>query len=301
MTTFGNRPQQPDNTNKHPIAKPPRELPKLQQLRILLHGTFVQVGFGLFSVWLVVAIFIYSSYQKSEYLNNNGEWVDAPAVLTDVQRRSKKNASDSYYYYYAIEIDGKRFQRSSITSNPINKNIGDTVVVQYHSIRTDQSDIVGMRVDVPVFIVYIFMVFPILGLIILIIALLRNRKMLHLYQFGEFTWGRLLSSKDTNTRINKQTLYLCEFEFVAHDRKTYQTKVKTTVPHLLEDEEDELILYRRENPDYNIVYDASPSAPIILPDGSLQARFFFTDYIGLFIFLMSLIGDIFILYFLLIF
>jgi hypothetical protein len=296
MTTFGSRPQQPDNTNKHPLAKPPRQLPKLQQLQIMMHGSFFQVGFAFFSMGLFSAIFFYTLFLKTEYLNNNGKWIDAPAVLTDIEKRSNKNSSSSFYYYYAIEIEGKKSERSSTTKSPINKNIGDTVMVQYHSIHTNESDIIGMRADVPAFMVYIVMVFPIIGLIIFSIALLKNRKMLHLYQFGEFTWGRLLSSKETNVRINKQTQYLCEFEFVAHDSKTYKTKAKTITPHLLEDEEDELILYRRENPDYNIVYDASPAAPIILPDGSLQARYFFIDHIGLIIFLLSLIGDIFILF-----
>lgn len=296
MMTFGNRPQQPDNTNKHPLAKPPRQLSTIEKIHILLHGSFIQVGFVLLSTGLLITIFFYTLFLKTEYLNNNGKWIDATAVLTDVKRKSKKNSADSYAYYYSIEIDGKKFERFSNANKPLDKEIGDTVTVQYHSIHTDESDIVGMRADVPIFMVQITAIFPALGLILLIFALLKNRKTLHLYQFGEFTWGRLLSSKETKVRENKKRIYLCEFQFVAHDGKTYQTQAKTTTPHLLEDEEDELILYRRENPDYNIVYDALPAAPTILPNGSLKARFFFSDYIGLIIFLMTLIGDMIIIF-----
>lgn len=81
------------------------------------------------------------------------------------------------------------------------------------------------------------------------------------------------AQKDLDARIENEpqnVILKYFFEFKTREGMTHkvEAKVKYNDGDILEDEEDELILYNPNNPDKAVVYDAIKNAPKILSDGS---------------------------------
>jgi hypothetical protein len=114
-------------------------------------------------------------------------------------------------------------------------------------------------------------IFPLVGLVFVLIGLRGGRRAAHLLANGKLTTGTLKSKVATNTRVNNQTVYKLTFEFQAEEGGTYETVVRTHVVHRLVDEPQERLLYDPFFPARAVLLDNLPGSPRIDPTGQLRA------------------------------
>jgi hypothetical protein len=88
------------------------------------------------------------------------------------------------------------------------------------------------------------------------------------------TVGELKSKERTNTTINHRPVYKLTFEFRADNGSIYDVISKTHLPHLLEDEVEEQLLYDPHNPSSAVMLDNLPGSPYIDEMGYIHATDF---------------------------
>jgi hypothetical protein len=111
------------------------------------------------------------------------------------------------------------------------------------------------------------MIFPLIGLIFILVGFRKNIKAIDLLVNGRFARGTLNSKSPTNTRINNQLVYRYTFTFTANDGREYEATGKTHLTHLLEDEATERLIYAEGDPSHAVMYDGISMAPTIGGDG----------------------------------
>lgn len=117
--------------------------------------------------------------------------------------------------------------------------------------------------SMPGFVVFV-LVFPIVGLLMVIPGIRSQAKGLDLLRNGEFIRGKIRSKEHTGSTItiNDRPYPVMKYTFdFEYQGKTYQADCKTHITEPLEDEAQETILYYPEDPGFNVVYDGITNSP----------------------------------------
>lgn len=124
--------------------------------------------------------------------------------------------------------------------------------------------------DAPAFMSLIMVLFPLVGLIFIIIGMRKNIRDIQLLIHGHLTEGKLIDVSATATRINEQTVYKYTFEFQPENGFIQTVVAKTHKGAKLEDEAMEPIMYLKEAPDKAVLLDNIHIRPKIQFDGSYK-------------------------------
>jgi hypothetical protein len=149
---------------------------------------------------------------------------------------------------------------------------GDLVVVQYRTDDPRQSRIEGMRRKMFGPFVLFVLVFPIIGLSIVVFTMRLGRKRARLLADGVLAEGKLVNRRATNTTVNKRRVYELTFRFTAYDGSQREVKSRTSMTDRLEDEALEPLLYSPSDPTLAYMLDEVPSRPEVNEVGELKAR-----------------------------
>jgi flagellar basal body rod protein FlgC len=84
----------------------------------------------------------------------------------------------------------------------------------------------------------------------------------------------LKSKEPTSTRVNNRPVYKLTFEFRADDGGIYEVVSKTHLPHLLEDEAEEQLVYDPRHPAHAVMMDNLPGSPDIDEMGYIHSAGF---------------------------
>ncbi len=103
------------------------------------------------------------------------------------------------------------------------------------------------------------LMFPLAGIIMLLISMRVNKKYLHLVQNGILTAGKVTGMEATNMKINNRTVYKVFFEF-AVSGGMQKAVVKTHNTARVRDEKEEKLVYDPNNPESAALLDAMPKA-----------------------------------------
>jgi hypothetical protein len=227
---------------------PPRSINLYTKATVLFGGFLQQFGWIFFVMGSLFSwIFIPMSDVKF-WFEFGKEWKETPGKIVAVEpTNSAVNDEVVYQYLHSFELNGQRFTGKS-------------------------SHVAGSRRAVfPAFVLFV-LIFPIVGLGFIVFAIRQNLKAIKLLEIGEFTRGTLCSKEATNAsvKINNTTypVYKYSFEFDAGGR-THSAICKTHQAWLVEDEEREIILFDKYNPDFNVVFDAAGNMPAITEEGML--------------------------------
>lgn len=190
-----------------------------------------------------------------------------------VTRISRTNASENdvtvMRIQYAYVVAGDTLTQTAYSTRNIPEE-GSTLQVEYDQDDPQQARVKGLRRKMFGAGAILAAIFPLAGLIFIVIGYLKNSKDLNLVIHGFFARGKLIEKKATSTEINNQRVYAMTFEFEARNGQTYTVTSRTPHTHLLEDEETEQLLYLAENPEEATLFDTIAAAPPIQADGSLE-------------------------------
>jgi len=158
-------------------------------------------------------------------------------------------------------------------------NIGEKVTVEYPQgkpqisrIKDMQRRPVGLSGVVPI-------VFPLLGLCLIIAGIRKAIKACRLLAIGEQATGRLKSKVKTSMTVGGgrhgrggKPVYKLTFEFTTPQGHKYHVLAKTHEVEKFEDEAEEPLLYDPMCPSYGVMLDDLPGGPRIAENGNIRVR-----------------------------
>ncbi|MCF8247328.1 MAG: DUF3592 domain-containing protein [Saprospiraceae bacterium] len=263
--------------NQNPSARqlrdlPPRNINLFTKATVLFGGFMQQFGWIFFCMGSLFSwIFIPMSTVRY-WFEFGKEWQQVPGKIISAEpTNSSVNEQPVYQYLQSFEVNGQRYTGKSFSVGPEYQG-GEEVTIEYDANNPSDSHVEGARRAVfPAFVLFV-LIFPIVGGVFIFIAIRQNLKAIKLLEIGEFTRGTMCSKEATNSTvtINNQRypVFKYSFEFQAGGR-THSAICKTHQAWLVEDEEREIILYDKYNPDYNVVFDAAGNMPEITEAGLL--------------------------------
>jgi len=241
--------------------RPPRYLNILTRINVLFGGFSVLFGSIFFWFGMVFVLVFVGQSDAIHWFSMDGEWKETEGLLLEINDgNGSVNEEPIYEYVFSYSANGQSFTGKS---NAMFKGEEENTIIQveYKAENPIRSRIIGMRSEVfPAWVVFLVLIFPIIGLVFLVLGLKENTKALKLLINGTFTRGKMIHYEATNTRINNQTVYAYKFEFHASN-KMYIAECTTHLTERIEDEETEKILYSKADPTFNLVYDAMGAAP----------------------------------------
>ena len=194
-----------------------RNVPLALKLKVLFGGVITQMGWffmGFGSIF--VFIFVGNADFSDWYLSEKNP--KAIGKITEI-KPTNTTVNDRYVYachYEFTASDGKKVQGVSYTSGRL-PNQGDEVEIQYQEGKPEYSRVKGMSKGMFPPIVLLVLLFPALGLGLVLAHLLWAKNAVHLLQNGIITRGKLLRTEMTSTQINNQPVMKLFFQFKAMD------------------------------------------------------------------------------------
>ncbi|MDX2285845.1 MAG: DUF3592 domain-containing protein [Bacteroidia bacterium] len=249
--------------------QPPREIPWLTRLTVLFSGFYMQFGWIFFSFGMIF-FWIFVMNSEIVYALSRRDWQPAQAVVLESEPTGASvNGRTVYRHRYRYEAEGRRYEGEGFLTGQ-SLEPGRMLPVQYDRRQPEESrPEAGGRALFGYEVAFV-MVFPLVGLIFILIAFRQNTKALDLLVNGKFARGTLVRKEPTNTSINKQIVWRFTFSFTADDGQTYEATGSTHETWLLEDERTERLLYAPSDPSYAAMYDTIAGAPPLSRDGELQ-------------------------------
>ncbi len=254
------------------LAEPPRSVPPTVRVAALFGGIVNQFGwlffgFGMIFVWVFVPDIDFTSWYRFR-----GDVATAQGTVTAVRKtHMSENNVEVYEIRYAFAADdGRRYEGTSYMTGA-RYGDGQAVDVEYRKDGPGVSRIQGARRGAAPIWVSFVLVFPLIGLVLIVAGLKKGIKANRLLGRGKLGLGTLKSKEPTNTSINDQPVYKLTFEFAAEDGQTYEVVAKTHETRLLEDDAEERLLYDPWNPRYAAMLDNLPGAPEIDQMGHLKS------------------------------
>lgn len=260
------------------LAQPPRPVPLLVRMKVLLGGFLVQfgcvfAGFGMIFVWA----FTLNSDLTSWY-HFRGPLETAEATVHDSKqttfsvggskRRSGTPIYANHYWFVGpgeVEYEGVSYRKGRQLGQ------GQKVTVEYPPGQPQRSRIKGMRTSPVGLFGLMPIIFPVVGLCLMAVGLRKGIRGNRLLAIGRQTSGKLKSKVSTGTRVNNRSVFKLTFEFTASDGTVHEAVAKSHKPELLEDEAEEPLLYDPFRPAYAVMLDALPGSPRTDADGNIRA------------------------------
>lgn len=195
----------------------------------------------------------------------------AGKVTSVEQTGASENKTRVMANHYSFAVIGRRYEGVSYTTGR-RVEPGDLVVVQYRTDDPAQSRIEGMRRKMFGPFVLFVLIFPLIGLVIVVLAMRLGRKRARLLADGVLAEGKLVNRRATNTTVNKRRVYELTFTFMAYDGSQREVKSRTSMTERLEDEALEPLLYSPSDPKLAYMLDEVPSRPEVNEVGELKGR-----------------------------
>lgn len=249
---------------------PPRRVPL--SLRVVnFFNAGAQIGWFVFGFGM---IFFWAFTWNADYsfVTFRGQHPMTRGRVTAVEdTRASENKQHIHAHHYEYSVLGVPYQGTSWTKDQ-QLSAGTVVDVEYDDADPQRSRIAGMRRGMFGPGVLFVVIFPAIGLALLLGFTRAGAKRNDLLRDGVFTTGVLKSRQPTNMMVNKRRVFELIFEFTTRDGRRCEASARTTDPARLEDEAKEPLLYDPENPSKAYVLDEAPARPKVEMNGDLVGR-----------------------------
>jgi hypothetical protein len=128
------------------------------------------------------------------------------------------------------------------------------------------------EMDRSLFSLVFVVLFPLLGVVLVLRGIPRGRRRIELLRSGRPALGRLVDRRETNVTINDEPVIALTFEFTTEDGLRSRVVERTHRPQLLEDDEEEPLLYDARWPERAALLDHLPGAPRVDSRGRLHVK-----------------------------
>ena len=269
-----------DEYNRRPSSDTTmrRGVPVTTQVAVAFGGFFPQFGAAFFTFGMIFWWFFGAQADVTSWYRFSGDLVHVQGTTiscTDtgmsVGGSDNERGTPVYRTEYGYEIEGGTYHESECYGTGLSFSPGQAVPVEYVAGDPTTSRIEGSRKKPWSAWVLFVAIFPIVGLLLMVLGVRSNLRKLKILKLGKATRGRLVSKEPTNTRINNQTVYKFTFEYEDESGNTHQVSDKTHITSLLEDEETERLFYNPDRPDEGLLVDVLPGKPRVDEHGNIGA------------------------------
>ena len=251
------------------FAPPPRPVPFSISLLASLNAA-AQIGWFI-TGFTSIFFWTFAGNADVSFLTFHGTMASSGVVTGVESTQARENRQTVRANHYDYSVAGRTFSGTSYsTGETVAK--GDRVAIEYTPGSPQRSRIVGQRRSIFSAAALFVLIFPAIGLGIVIAATRWGNRRGRLLRDGVFTTGVLKSKRATNTTVNKRRVYELSFEFTARDGRKFEAKARTSDTARLEDEREEPLLYDPEKPEDAVMLDEAPTRPQFDDTGALMAR-----------------------------
>lgn len=254
------------------LAPPPRALRAPLQFQLLFGSVPAVVGWGFLALGLIFVHVFCRGLSPAELLRWRGE---VAVTRGEVVASDYLNASENEVYiqrvgFVFVAADGHRYEGTSYVTRDEEVPLGPAAV-EYLPDQPEHARLQGMRTSVFSPAVLFVAISPGIGAGLALFALARGLKARDLLINGRMAEGTLVDRQPTNTRVNGQRVFVYTFRFDSPMGEQL-IKARTHAGARARDEATERILYDPGRPGRAVVFDLLPGSPVVLPDGTFQAR-----------------------------
>ena len=247
-----------------------RHIPLSTRISILFGGFKAQFGWAFFGFGMIF-FWAFAMNMDLSFLHYNGNVITVEGMATGY---SLTDASENEVSVFANHFTFKTEDGDEITgtSYATGQRIldGETLTIEYPEGKPHYARIQGMRTKKFSGFVIFVIIFPLVGLVFILLSLKRSLRALRLFKNGILTNGKLISKEKTNTRVNNRTVYKMTFQYKDDLGNEYERKERTPLPYLLQDDKAERLLYLRGKPSYAILVDSLPSSYLMNKEGKID-------------------------------
>jgi hypothetical protein len=266
-----------------------RIIPNTTKWNILFGGFLNQFGWSFFGFGLIF-FWVFAMNADLSFLHFTGRIVTVEGIVTmSVNTGASENDVPVFENHATFTAESEEREVVSYSTGQAPGN-GETVTIEYPAGKPQYARIKGMRRQIFGPVVLFVVIFPVIGLAFLFAGLKKSLRVIRLLQNGALATGKLISKVPTQTRINNQQVYKVTFRFKDHSGHEWDVTEKTHLPHLLEDEAEESLLYLPSDPRFATMLDALPRTPSINERGNIEALPLRTSLLPLMIPLLTIVG-----------
>lgn len=241
-------------------------------LDVLLAGSNLQSNLFMLGIGIMVSVVLVSKSAFIYYLGIEEEWVETTGILHEITEEFDEDISHEllYHYDFSFTVNNKEYHKIAYSTNKSTLKEGQPVLVEYKAQNPQLAQLAAIKEKLFSEWVALVLLFPLGMLFFVGRGFGRNIKAWSLLRNGTLTKGNLLVFEDTNVGINDAAIYSCQIAFEANN-STYHTAVcKIPVKKEMDKASVNRVLYKKENPDYNIIYDWTGNMPNITDGGQIK-------------------------------
>lgn len=248
-----------------------RRIPVSTRIGILFGGFKSQFGWAFFGFGLIFFwAFAMNADLSGFYFGKNAIETEGVAIRWQGTNASENEVPVYMNYFSFIDEDGVEHEGLSYATGHA-VTTGEALLIEYPPGKPEYARIKDMRNSMFSPFVLFVVIFPLVGLIFILLGIRRSLKAVRLLKYGELAKGKLVSKEATNTKINNRTVYRMTFTFRDAQGKEHTVKERTPIPYLLQDDKLETLLYLRSKPAKAIMADNLPGAVTLDENGIVKA------------------------------
>ncbi|MEE4256678.1 MAG: DUF3592 domain-containing protein [Bacteroidales bacterium] len=250
-----------------------RSIPLSTRIGILFGGAKSQfgwafLGFGMIFFW----VFAMNADVSDYYFND--DIVETEGVAIRWQGTGASENEVPVYENHFLFYDDEGVEHESVSyATGYAVTSGESLKVEYPAGKPEYARIKGMRNSMFSSFVLFVVIFPLVGLIFILLGIRRSLRALRLLRNGVLTEGELIAKELTNTKVNKRPVYRMIFRYQDLQGEEYTRKERTHMPYSLQDQKKEKLLYLRSKPSFSIMLDSLPGVVEINDEGRVKAYY----------------------------
>lgn len=239
------------------------------KLRIM----FQDVGFFIGVMFFIIGsllLFIFSSMINFNDLKFSKNSPSVEGIITNSQMTSSR-INDKVVYKYNYEYtaqNGKTYTGVSYTTD----NLQETANIIYLEDKPEVSKIQNTTSGAfPIWIVFLILIFPIVGLLLLFSGYKKTTKWIDILKVGKISFGTFYRQEATGASVNNNRVYRMFFKFQVNNRE-YEAYGETYKTYQLTDEQYEPLVYNPANPNEAIMVDALPKSVRKIVENEIESE-----------------------------
>jgi len=236
-----------------------RQLPFLDKVVILVNGAYGLVSLIILLIGSILTFFLINDIDFAEikYLNDNV--LVGTGVITEIFETGTTINDETVYGYDYIFLSPIGDLNWTSYQLGYHYKIGDTVEVEYNTVRPDVNRIKGMNNTPGGIFSLLFMLPFFVGIVWSMVNIKSGIRKFQILKIGEFTQTVFLRRESTPFRLNDRRVYKYVFNFTDKFGEEHQLKSNTNNPEKFEPTEKVIAVYDPQDPKRSFLVDSLPT------------------------------------------
>jgi hypothetical protein len=253
------------------MMAPPRSVPLSCRLALMLN-LGVQIGFFVLAFstpffWLFVA------NADLPWLTFRGEVTRTNGAVTSVvSTHASENKRHIWALSYRYSVDARQYEAVSYVTGGTDLEPGSLVIVEYLKGNPAKSRIEGLRRGMFGPAVLFVLIFPLIGLAIVLVALRYGVRKSAILSRGVTVFAKYKETRATNMTVNKRPVFEVIHEYRTLEGELREASTSTTDVDSITDDAEEMLLYDPARRDSGVPVDSLTPLPELDEGGGFRSN-----------------------------